>query len=267
MSTQFQNKVAIVTGAAAGIGLALSQALIEHGARVIAADIDVDGLSRLQEQHGAGRFLAQRTDVSHSEQVQALVQGAVSSHGHVDFMFNNAGINLLCDARDLNLERWNRLLDVNLRGVIHGVDAVYPIFVDQGHGHIVNVASLAGFLPSPAQVVYATTKHAIMGLSISLRSEARLYGVRVSVVCPGWVDTSMRFRQELIGMDREVVNASVPGGYFPVAKSATHILRGVAKNQEIIFTPRLAGWLHKAQRYFPGLVRFGANRVAARLLD
>ena len=116
--------------------------------------------------------------------VQALVDGAFRDLGRVDYLFNNAGVNLCAELRDTTLEDWDLLIDMNLRGVIHGVHAAYPIMREQGFGHIVNIASAAGLIPAAAEGAYAATKHAVVGLSSSLRIEAESFGVKVSVVCP-----------------------------------------------------------------------------------
>ena len=128
---------------------------------------------------------AERVDVTDAVAVQRLVDGTVAREGRLDLLFNNAGIAVFADARDTSLEDWNRLIDVNLRGVVHGVAAAYPLMVRQGSGHIVNTASAAGLLPSPANIAYAATKHAVVGLSLTLRAEAVHHGVGVSVICPG----------------------------------------------------------------------------------
>jgi short-subunit dehydrogenase len=104
-------------------------------------------------------------------------------------MLNNAGIALGGEVRDMDLEHWRRILDVNLWGVIHGTTAAYQVMVKQGFGHIVNTASLGGLIPEPMATAYATTKHAVVGLSTSLRAEAAELRVKVSVVCPGFVQT------------------------------------------------------------------------------
>jgi len=104
-------------------------------------------------------------------------------------MVNNAGIGVGGEASELTLAHWERVIDVNLRGVIHGVHAAYPVMIAQRSGHIVNTASLAGLMPSPWLTPYAMTKHAVVGLTLSLRAKAAAHGVRVTAVCPGVVDT------------------------------------------------------------------------------
>ncbi len=172
----FQGKVAIVTGAASGIGEALSGALARRGATVVLADIDEAGAKGSADALAVGppgRVSAVALDVTDAEAVASLVERTAQDHGHLDFLFNNAGIGIAGPVSELTLAHWNRAIDVNLRGVVHGVVAAYPVMIRQGHGHIVNTASLAGLLPSPMLTPYGMTKHGVVGLSESLRMEAR----------------------------------------------------------------------------------------------
>jgi short-subunit dehydrogenase len=214
-----------------------------HAVRA-AAGIDATG----------GRATALTVDVANARDVFHLLDETVAKEGRVDYLFNNAGINVVGEALHLSLEDWQRLVAVNLMGVAHGVLAAYPIMVRQGFGHIVNIASAAGILPAPFQVAYAATKHAVVGLSLSLRSEASQYGVRVSVVCPGWIDTRMKDTQHAAGVDRERVKAAVPFKHYPAELCARDILRAVAKDRRMIFVTRFPKWAYRAQRWFPGLV-------------
>src|SRR5580693_1197639 len=194
LETHFQGRVAIVTGAASGIGKALSGALVRRGASVVLADIDeagVKGAADMLSARPGSQVSGVALDVTDAEAVAALVERTAQDHGHLDFMFNNAGIGIVGPVRELSLTHWNRVIDVNLRGVVHGVVAAYPVMIRQGRGHIVNTASLAGLLPSPMLTPYGMTKHGVVGLSESLRMEGADHGVRVSVVCPGVIDTPL----------------------------------------------------------------------------
>jgi NAD(P)-dependent dehydrogenase (short-subunit alcohol dehydrogenase family) len=123
--------------------------------------------------------------------VQELVDETVRDYGRLDYMFNNAGIGMGGEVRDMDLEHWRRVLEVNLWGVTCGTSAAYEEMVRQGFGHIVNTASLAGLIPLPMVAAYCATKHAVVGLSASLRAEAAALGIKVSVVCPGFVETGI----------------------------------------------------------------------------
>ena len=162
----FDGKVAIVTGGASGIGEAIGEELARRGARVVLADLDGEKAEQAAQgiAQAGGQARAERVDVSDAAQVQALVDGAFSREGRLDYMFNNAGIALFGEVRDMTLEQWERILQVNLHGVVHGVVAAYPRMVEQGSGHIVNTASMAGIAPTPGVTAYAMTKHGVVGL-------------------------------------------------------------------------------------------------------
>ena len=179
----FEGKQAIVTGAGSGIGAALCRALVGAGATVVCTDIDGDAAERTAAALGANARSA-RLDVTDAAAVQAAVDEVVDRAGRLDLMFNNAGIVWGGDTELLTLDQWNAIIDVNIRGVVHGVAAAYPLMVRQGHGHIVNTASMAGLTAAGQITSYVTTKHAVVGLSLALRSEAVSRGVGVLVVCP-----------------------------------------------------------------------------------
>jgi NAD(P)-dependent dehydrogenase (short-subunit alcohol dehydrogenase family) len=244
---KFTDKVAIVTGGASGIGRSLATALVAAGARVVVADVNGPLAEEVASELGASAR-AERVEVTDAVAVQRLVDGTVAREGRIDLLFNNAGIAVFADARDTTLDDWNRQIDVNLRGVVHGVVAAYPIMTRQGHGHIVNTASAAGLLPSPATVAYAATKHAVVGLSLTLRAEARHHGVRVSVICPGLIQTPIVQAAKIVGPTRERVLADSRLRLYSSDRLAKAVLRGVARNRGIIpFTPevRLMWFLHR----------------------
>jgi NADP-dependent 3-hydroxy acid dehydrogenase YdfG len=171
MTSTFRGKSALVTGAGSGIGAALCTALAAAGADVVCTDIDADAAERTAASLG-GRARSARLDVTDPDAVQAAVHDVVERAGRLDLMFNNAGIVWGGDTELLTLEQWNAIIDVNIRGVVHGVRAAYPHMIRQGHGHIVNTASMAGLTAAGQITSYVMTKHAIVGLSLALRSEA-----------------------------------------------------------------------------------------------
>jgi short-subunit dehydrogenase len=129
-------------------------------------------------------------------------------------MFNNAGVGLVGEVRDLDLEHWQQLLSVNLWGAIYGTISAYQVMVQQGTGHIINVSSIAGLVPTPLGTPYATSKHALVGLSTSLRAEAAGLGVRVSVVCPAFVRTGIYDRNRYVGLRREGFRRTEPSLFY-----------------------------------------------------
>jgi NAD(P)-dependent dehydrogenase (short-subunit alcohol dehydrogenase family) len=258
-----------VTGGASGIGLALCRELALRGVNVVVADVAAEGAQKVAQQitSSGGRADAAPIDVTDYQAVVDLMNHVLDEFGRIDFVFNNAGVNVVGETLHLELDDWERLLSINLQGVIHGVVAAYPVMVHQRSGHIVNVASLAGLTPAPFEVPYAATKHAVVGLSLSLRAEARKYGVRVSVVCPGFIDTPMPDTQRVVGVDREKMKASIPVSLYPADRCARDILDGVARNKSIIVVTRFAKLAYLAKRLSPSLVDWVTWRAVRRGLD
>src|SRR4051794_31394559 len=152
------SRIAIVTGGASGIGRAIATALVRRGDTVTVADIDKQRAEEVAERLSElGTAEAAGLDVTDAEAVGALFGSVKDRHGRLDLVFNNAGIAVGGGTEELTLDHWNKTIDVNLRGVVHGVHAAYPIMLAQGSGHIVNTASLAGLVPAPMMLPYTTT--------------------------------------------------------------------------------------------------------------
>lgn len=265
MARDLEGKVAIITGSAGGLGKALAQEMGARGCYLVLADINTDLLEEATaELRGAGVQLdAKTTDVRDPAQVQALVEGAYRDLGRVDYLFNNAGINLCAELRDTTLDDWNDLIDVNLRGVIHGVQAAYPIMREQGFGHIVNTASVAGLVPVAAEGAYTATKHAVVGLSSALRIEAEAFGVRVSVVCPGLIETPILESGKYVKFDRDAILKVAPEKPMNPNKAARLVLRGVDRNELLIVMSATAHLLWHFYRLAPRIsVRLGRFTIA-----
>jgi NAD(P)-dependent dehydrogenase (short-subunit alcohol dehydrogenase family) len=265
--TQLGGKHAIVTGAGSGIGAALTRALVAAGADVLCTDVDADAAEHTAAAAaGPGSARPARLDVTDAGAVQAAVDDVVSRAGRLDLMFNNAGIVWGGDTELLTLDQWNAIIDVNIRGVVHGIAAAYPLMIQQGSGHIVNTASLAGLLPAARLTSYAMTKHAVVGLSIALRSEAAVHGVGVLVVCPGAVETPILDKGavgDFEGRSFFLTGVRSQKGYDP-DRLARDVLRAVERNRSILVVPRLAkvGWL--SARLVPTLVQRSSARMIAR---
>jgi NAD(P)-dependent dehydrogenase (short-subunit alcohol dehydrogenase family) len=189
--TGFGGKVALVTGGASGIGRALGEELSQRGAEVVLADRQIElaeeAARGIRERGGAAR--AAELDVRSLPAWEALAAETRSRSGHIDYLFNNAGIGVGFEMANGDPEDWDDVIDVNLRGVAWGIQAVYPDMARRGSGHIVNTASIAGLLPSAGEGSYAATKHAVVGVTKALRVEGERYGVRASVLCPGAIRT------------------------------------------------------------------------------
>lgn len=258
---QFKNTVAIVTGGDMGLGQALCEELAHQGAVVVIADIDGNAASRVAvrlQQNGA-RVRAVQVDVAHEEDIARLVNSTVAEYGRLDYLFNNAGIAIGGDARDLSVDQWRRVLDVNLYGVVYGTLSAYQVMVQQGHGHIVNISSLSGLIPQPGSAPYCTSKHGIVGLSLSLRFEGAGLGVKVSAACPGDMKTSLYQNMVVMNAPREqVISVSRRSHYLMPQMSAQDaaraILRGVARNQALIVFPAAVQWIWRLYRWFPRVI-------------
>jgi NAD(P)-dependent dehydrogenase (short-subunit alcohol dehydrogenase family) len=264
--------IALVTGGASGIGRAIATALVLRGDHVIVADIDGEGAEKVAarlSEHGTAE--AAGLDVTDAKAVEELYRSVRDRHGRLDLVFNNAGIAVGGPVEELTLDHWNRTIDVNLRGVIHGVHAAYPIMLEQGHGHILNTASLAGLVPAPMMLPYTTTKHAVVGLSLGLRAEAAAHGVRVSVICPGFVDTPLLdnanpgLPQTEAGRHARQAALRVQRTLYPPEALARDVLRGIEKNQALIVAPASARTAWRGVRLSPDsavrIVSLGLKRV------
>lgn len=242
----FKNAVAIITGGASGIGAALARRLVQEGASlVVLADLDLDRAQQLAAALGPAAQ-AHQLDVRDAQAVQDLVQQVAARRGRLDLMFNNAGVGLVAEARDLDLAHWRRVLDINLRGVVHGVAAAYPLMVQQRRGHIINTASIAGLSPAAMNVPYATSKHAVVGLSTSLRAEAAGLGVRVSVACPGLIETPLVRDSPSVRIDPARAFGVLGVPTLPADRCAQLILKGVRRNRGLILVTwqaRVAWWI------------------------
>jgi NADP-dependent 3-hydroxy acid dehydrogenase YdfG len=191
MTSNVAGKVAFVTGGASGIGAALATKLADGGAEVWIADRQIDQADELAQR--LNRFGAPahsiELDVRDYSSFERAVADAVGQSTRIDYLFNNAGIGVAGEVDSYTLDDWNDVIDVNLRGVVHGIQAVYPVMIRQRSGHIVNTASMAGLVTSPGQASYTATKHAVVAISRALRIEAERHGVQVSVLCPGAIRT------------------------------------------------------------------------------
>lgn len=259
-------RVAIVTGGASGIGRALGRQLAAGGARVVLADRNEMALERAVGELllAGGDVEAAALDVTDRQAVHSVFADVARRHGTLDLVFNNAGVGMGGEATDVTPEHWRTILDVNLHGVIHGVEAAYPIMQRQGSGHIVNTASVAGLVPLPGELPYVASKFAVVGLSHTLRAEAADFGVRVSVVCPGVVATPIYDTSPLIGFDKDQVLANWPKGIDP-ERCAARILRGVHRNQATIVVTPAAHVLWRLYRLAPSWFLGGARLYMRRM--
>ena len=241
----FDGATAIVTGGASGIGRALAEELAKRGCEVVLADLQIELAEEVASKiHlSGGKAKAVKADVTDFPAMEHLIQETHKRTGRLDYIFNNAGIGIGGHVNQYSIEDWNQIIDVNLRGVINGIQAAYKMMIAQGFGHIINTASMAGLMPNPGNVNYATTKHAVVGLSKSLRVEAALMGVRVSVLCPGVIRTPIlekggKYGKMLIEIPPEQLHRMWEK-FRPMSPNifAKKVLNSVAKNKAIIIVP------------------------------
>lgn len=257
-------RIAIITGGASGIGAALAKALAEKGVTLVLADIDGDGAAFIAEElaaRGRATVTSVELDVRDAAAVRRVVDDTVARYGRLDMIFNNAGIGVGGNTLELTVEHWDRCIDVNLRGVIHGVQAALPHMVAQGEGYIVNTASLAGLLPAPFLAPYAATKHAVVGMTLALRTEFEGRGVHFIALCPGFTDTpildkTMPADLPPVSADDPIrqMAAGTPGGIYELDRLIEDIIRGIEKNEPLVVAPATARTAWRSFRASPGTV-------------
>lgn len=193
MSNNIEGKVVVITGASSGLGEATARVLSKLGASVVLGARRADRLKSLVEEltKNGGKALAVTTDVTQSDQVKKLVDEAVQKFGRIDVIINNAGLMPQSLLERLRVDEWDRMIDVNIKGVLYGIAAALPYMTKQKSGQIINVSSVAGHKIRPGATVYAATKHAVRALSEGLRQEVKPYNIRTTIISPGAVETEL----------------------------------------------------------------------------
>ncbi|CAJ0708481.1 SDR family oxidoreductase [Ralstonia mannitolilytica] len=186
-----QSKVILITGASSGIGEGAARLLAAQGHRVVIGARRTDRLARLAEsiEASGGTIRYRELDVTSADDVAAFARFALDAFGRIDVLVNNAGVMPLSPLNALKVEEWNRMIDVNIRGVLHGIAAVLPTMEAQGRGQIINISSIGGLSVSPTAAVYCATKFAVRAISDGLRQETDK--IRVTVICPGVVESEL----------------------------------------------------------------------------
>ncbi len=248
----YSRSVSIVTGGASGIGRALAEELASRGSEVILADLHSELLEEVASgiREKGGRVNIFTLDVSDFKEVNTIIKKTVDRTGRLDYIFNNAGIGIGGPVELNNIEDWEKIINVNLIGVVNGVHAAYRIMLKQGFGHIVNTASMAGLVPVPLLTSYSATKHAIVGLSRALRIEGAASNIRVSTLCPGVINTPILDNAEKYGELHAEITSELLKKLRPMnaEKFAEKALNAIAKNKAIIIIPsrwKLLWWINR----------------------
>ena len=189
-----QNKVVVITGGSSGIGYSTAKALAKRGAKIVAGARRLDRLETLKKEitDDGGEIIICETDVTKKSDCDNLVKEAIDRYGTVDVLINNAGLMPLSFVKSLKIDEWDRMIDVNIKGVLYSTAAVVPTMVEKKSGHIVNISSVAGRVVFPAGSVYCATKHAVTAFSEGLRQELSVRkNIRVTSIEPGVVQTEL----------------------------------------------------------------------------
>jgi NAD(P)-dependent dehydrogenase (short-subunit alcohol dehydrogenase family) len=250
----FRDRVAVITGGAGGIGMAMARAFAARGARIALADLDESALERATQElsRDGADVRGFPTDVTSRDRVHELAQAVRSNFGAVHIVCNNAGVATFGELSQATPRDWEFTMGVNFWGVVYGIEAFVPILLEQeAGGHIVNTASMAGLVGMQWLGVYCASKFAVVGLTEALQRELRPHGVAVSVLCPMVVDTninenSVRMRPSGLRNEQEppvVPSGALVGGVVSVDEVARRVVRGIERRQLYILT-------HPEQRAF-----------------
>jgi len=254
----FQDKVAVITGAASGIGRALAEELARRGSRLVLADVDTDGLAKLEAQLSAAgtKCIVATLDVSDNDAIERLAAKVVREFGTVNLLFNNAGVTLIDSVEQMSLKDAEWLMGINFWGVVYCTQAFLPAMRDSGDAHIVNVSSLFGLCAPPLQAAYSASKFAVRGFTDSLAVELDGSGVRVSCVHPGGIKTGItrnsRIGSYAAGISKDELNREFERRAKTTPESAAQqILKGVTRRKRRILIgsdAKVGDW---AARFFP----------------
>lgn len=236
-------KVIVITGASSGLGYETAKHLVHHGANVILGARRIERLHELANELNISHDHCVQTDVRDLAQVQNLVAQAIKLYGRVDVLINNAGVMPLSLLEELKVDEWNLMIDVNIRGVLHGVAAVLPIMKEQKNGQIINISSVAGHVFGPLCAVYSATKSAVLAISESLRKEVKPYNLRTTVISPGAVASELKY-----GSSSEMSLSAMQSFYeqneIPASSFANAVFFAIQQPKnvdinEIIFRPTI----------------------------
>jgi NADP-dependent 3-hydroxy acid dehydrogenase YdfG len=191
MAQGIKDKVVVITGASSGLGEAAARRLAKDGAKLVLGARRLDRLQALAKELSLSGDAVVQTDVSKYDEVKRLVEHAVKAHGRLDVMINNAGLMPQSLLQRLKIDEWDRMIDVNIKGVLYGIAAALPVMQAQKSGHIINVSSVAGHKVRPGGTIYSATKSAVRVISEGLRQEVKPYNIRTTIISPGAVESEL----------------------------------------------------------------------------
>ena len=263
---RFAGKVVVITGGASGLGRGLSEALARAGARLVVGDIDIAGATSLcDELSRAGSTAAAiEVDVTDAASVDHLVERAVTLHGRIDYMINNAGIVAGGEFQDVSAATMRRVVEIDLLGSAYGTLSAYRQMIKQRDGHIVNIASILALMPNPMSAAYAAAKHGLGGLTRSVMTEADEYGIALTLVCPGYIATNLFKAGTYAGtMRADQVVERIPFRLLDVDTAVARTLEAVLARKAIAVFPAYARVLWWVERLSPRLM-IGLLRLMMR---
>jgi NADP-dependent 3-hydroxy acid dehydrogenase YdfG len=224
MNNGIEGKIVLITGASSGLGEATARLLAAKGAALVLGARRLDKLESIAEdlRQRGGRIEVLATDVTRRADVEALVARAVKRFGMLDVIVNNAGLMAIAPLAEAKVDEWERMIDINIKGVLYGIAAALPVFKKQSRGHFINIASVAGFkVFSPGGTVYSGTKYAVRAISEGLRHEVG-GSIRTTIISPGAIDSELKFGSS------DKASAKAVGEFYQQAIPADSVARAIA---------------------------------------
>lgn len=269
---RFGGQKILITGAGSGIGRATALHFARHGAVLLLCDLNAQAVAASADEalrSGAAAADTYQVDVSDWDDMQALAAKVRKQHGALDILVNNAGVGMGGDFLSTTIDDWQWVLSINVMGVVHGCKLFLPDMVAAGRGHVVNIASAAGYYAAPDMTAYSASKHAVMGLSESLRSEMADRGIGVSAICPGIINTGIIASSRMRGSTGEA-QAKIGDFYrrrnYGPDKVAEAIEGAILHNRAVVPVSPEAWALYGAKRFTPAaLERMNRSPLLRRL--
>lgn len=255
----FMQKVVFLTGGASGIGLALVKELQRFPLKaLIVVDRDEANLKKVELLCKSSPYPVKTfaLDVTQENDVKNIVSQVHREFAGIDLLYNVAGIGNGGEIQDIPTKDFQKIMDVNFMGILHTVKAIYPSMIARKAGQIVNVTSVAGLVPLPGESAYVASKYAAVGFTECLQIEAVHYGVQVSMICPGVVQTPIYQTGEIIGFDKNEVLNLFPKG-ITAEKCAQKIIKATLSRKKVVLITLFAKFLSYNYRFFPGLMKVG----------